>query len=366
MPRIEEKPVIGVLGSHDSIGRNVALTRVFDYLYEHHRDVMASYQYAITRGTFRRVIMGETYDDRKWPGISADARKFLLEKCGVLRLPCRRHGGVVLLAGLVVKRKVSMVWPFLTPTTTHWLTPENLALLRLCDHCRVTRLMNDRSVIEWARSRAYQVLRRQPEEFPPKFAAGGVNAADDYAIQTHRQKKDKSYAIDWEAVNRTVDRGKPTLALIAHNDMKSRIEDFVADYQSALKKFYRIIATGTTGKVVQDVAPELGAKIRRYNSGPKGGDIEIATEMIFKRCDVAVFLVDPLSPHPHQEDILVLFGAAILNGSRLLTNERQARAWMDATGGSVDSLSPYMEWCEVENGRGRWNVEDAPPGIRHP
>lgn len=365
MPRIEGKPVIGVFGSHDSIGRNLALTRVFDYLYEHHPKVMESYQYAITRGTYRRVIMGETYDHRKWPGVSLEARRFLLEKCGVLRLPCRRHGGVVLLADLVVKRKVSMVWPFLTPTTSHWLTPENLALLRLCDHCRVTRLMNDRSVIEWAKSPEYQLLRHQPEEFPPKFAAGGVNAADDYPIPTHRQK-DESYAIDWDAVNRTVDSSKPTLALIAHNDMKSRIEDFVADYQSALKKFYRIIATGTTGKVVQDVAPELGAKIRRYNSGPKGGDIEIATEMIFKRCDVAVFLVDPLSPHPHQEDILVLFGAAILNGARLLTNERQARAWMDATGGSVDRLSPYMDWCEREKGQGRWRVEDASPGVRHP
>jgi methylglyoxal synthase len=128
--------------------------------------------------------------------------------------------------------------------------------------------------------------------------------------------------------------------------MKTRIEEFVLDYQTELQKFDRIITTGTTGKIVQEAAPQLAQKVRRYNSGPKGGDIEIAIEMIFKRCDVAVFLVDPLSAHPHSEDIRVLFGAAILNGVRLLTNERQARSWMDRTGGKVDDCAEYLAWLE--------------------
>lgn len=162
--------------------------------------------------------------------------------------------------------------------------------------------------------------------------------------------EDHSNAIDWKAVERRKAESTvgPTLALIAHNEMKSRIEDFAIDYQRQLKKFGRIITTGTTGKVVQDAVPEVSSKVRRYNSGPKGGDIEIAVEMIFKRCDVAVFLVDPLSAHPHSEDIKVLFGAAILNGVRLLTNERQARAWMDRTGGDLDECREYSDWLQQD------------------
>jgi methylglyoxal synthase len=209
--------------------------------------------------------------------------------------------------------------------------------------------MNDYSVIAWVCSELWLENQRNAQHFPPRFEAGGVKAQYDDEIPMTR-KEDRSYVIDWDAVNRKAEEATqelgPTLALIAHNEMKSRIEDFVLDYQHELQKFGRIITTGTTGKVVQDVAPRLADKVRRYNSGPKGGDIEIAAEMAFKRCNVAVFLVDPLSSHPHNEDIKVLFGAAILNGVRLLTNERQARAWMDRTGGCVDRCEDYSEWLK--------------------
>jgi len=292
--------------------------------------------------------MGETLDGTSWAGVQPSTRNFLLDKCGVLRLPCRKHGGVVLMTDLVVRRKMSIVWPFLTPTTPHWLTPENLALLRLCDHCHANRLMNEVSVIEWACSELKVESHKNFQRCPPRFEAGGVSPEKDEDMPTTR-RDDRSYVIDWDAVLRKREEASvPTLALIAHDEMKTRIEDFVLDYQDELERFGRIVTTGTTGRVVQDVAPRLAHKVRRYNSGPKGGDIEIAAEMIFKRCDVAVFLVDPLSPHPHSEDIKVLFGAAILNRVRLLTNERQARAWMDRTRGIVDECREYTEWAGLQ------------------
>jgi methylglyoxal synthase len=209
--------------------------------------------------------------------------------------------------------------------------------------------MNEHSVIEWASRGLDQraTLNRQP--CPPKFQIGGVKPEDDEEV-TITKRQDSSFAIQWESlVRKRKESGKKTLALIAHDDMKSRIEDFVLDYRPQLNKFDRIVATGTTGKVVQEAAPVLAVKVRRYNSGPKGGDIEIATEMIFKSCDVAIFLIDPLSAHPHTEDIKTLLGAGILNNVRLLTNERQAREWMDRGGGDVDQCEEYDNWKDRRN-----------------
>jgi methylglyoxal synthase len=66
-----------------------------------------------------------------------------------------------------------------------------------------------------------------------------------------------------------------------------------------------------------------------YHSGPKGGDIEVATEIIFGRCHVVIFLIDPLKPHPHLDDIRVILGAGMMQDVEMLTNERQAREWME-------------------------------------
>jgi methylglyoxal synthase len=340
MNEFKAKPLIGILASHDSKSCNEALVRVLDFLAEKHRHIIDNFQFVITRGTYNRVLMSD-----ECKGVKEVTRIALLES-GVLRLPCRKHGGVVLFTDLVVKRKMKIVWPFLTPTTPHWLSSENLALLRLCDHCHVNRLMNEHSVIEWALGPLSQ-RQRNAEPWPPEFRVGGVKSEIDVKVDT-THRPDGSYAINWLALKEMQPLG-PTLALIAHNEMKSRIEEFVLDYQDELLQFHRIVTTGTTGKIVQDIAPRLAHKVRRYNSGPKGGDIEIAVEMIFKRCDVAVFLVDPLSAHPHSEDIKVLFGAAILNGVRLLTNERQARDWMDSTKGKINPCEEYDDWL-IERG----------------
>ncbi|MBE0635660.1 methylglyoxal synthase, partial [Candidatus Bipolaricaulota bacterium] len=70
--------------------------------------------------------------------------------------------------------------------------------------------------------------------------------------------------------------------------------------------------------------------IYRYHSGPKGGDVEIATEVLFGNCQVVVFFVDPLRPHPHTDDIRVVFAACMLQDEvRMFSNERQAREWFE-------------------------------------
>ena len=45
---------------------------------------------------------------------------------------------------------------------------------------------------------------------------------------------------------------------------------------------------------------------------------------------VVMFFIDPLHPHPHIEDIRVVFGACMIQDQvRMLTNEMQGREWME-------------------------------------
>lgn len=123
---------------------------------------------------------------------------------------------------------------------------------------------------------------------------------------------------------------KAVVALISHDAMKDRMIDFVLDYEHELAKFKAIVATGTTGKLIQEASPLLANNVKRYHSGPKGGDIEIATEILSGGCHLIIFFVDPLHPHPHIEDIRTVFGACMINDEvRVLSNEIEARDWMD-------------------------------------
>lgn len=122
---------------------------------------------------------------------------------------------------------------------------------------------------------------------------------------------------------------KRRAALIAHDEMKERMVEFAVDYERELdEKFEKIITTGTTGARIQEAAPRLKKKIHPYLSGPKGGDIQIATEIMLGLIDVVIFFVDPLHPHPHTDDIRVVFSASMMHNVEMLTNERQARQWL--------------------------------------
>ena len=121
-----------------------------------------------------------------------------------------------------------------------------------------------------------------------------------------------------------------TIALIAHDEMKQRMVEFVVDHEHELDQFGTILATGTTVReVAATTSRTIGEKMVRHHSGPKGGDIEIATAIIYGHCDVVIFFVDPLSPHPHIEDIRVVFQACMVSDRVvMITNEMHAREFM--------------------------------------
>lgn len=320
----DEKTFIGVLASHDDDNANNKLAILFDKLIECDPQRLKRFRFVFTGGTFDRVILG-TQRPRIKP-VNTASKAFLSKECGLIRLPTRSEGGVTVLAYLITQRRISIIWPFMTPLTVHWLNPENLALLRLCDNWHVKKLMNTGSVTEWFLREADRDIKRNLQGWPLKLRLGG--SGTDIPIESIG---DESYQI--KSVEPAPFPQQFTgwiIALIAHDEMKNRMEDFAIDYEHELGLFQRILSTGTTGRLVGEAAPTLEEKIFRYHSGPKGGDIEIATEILFGGCHVVIFFLDPLHPHPHIEDIRVVFGACMIqDGVRMLSNEMQAREWID-------------------------------------
>ena len=98
-----------------------------------------------------------------------------------------------------------------------------------------------------------------------------------------------------------------TIALVAHDNRKADMVDWAVFNADMLSK-HKLICTGTTGKLIQEAMENKGVQvdITCMNSGPMGGDAEIAALVVRKQINLAVFLIDDLNPQPHEADIQML------------------------------------------------------------
>ena len=98
-----------------------------------------------------------------------------------------------------------------------------------------------------------------------------------------------------------------TIALVAHDNRKAYMVDWAVFNADMLSK-HKLICTGTTGKLIQKALENKGVDvdITCMNSGPMGGDAEIAALVVRKQINLAVFLIDDLNPQPHEADIQML------------------------------------------------------------
>lgn len=92
------------------------------------------------------------------------------------------------------------------------------------------------------------------------------------------------------------------LALIAHDGKKDALTAFCVRNRDALAS-WELIATGSTGK---QIAEATGLAVECYLSGPQGGDAQIAAQVARGEVGAVLFIVDPLSAHPHDPDIQTL------------------------------------------------------------
>ena len=94
------------------------------------------------------------------------------------------------------------------------------------------------------------------------------------------------------------------IALVAHDNKKADMVAFVMKRLSFFnRKDISIVTTGTTGKKVKHAGIDT---VEIVNSGPLGGDAEIAAMVVRGEIDLVIFMRDPLGKHPHDVDINML------------------------------------------------------------
>jgi len=74
---------------------------------------------------------------------------------------------------------------------------------------------------------------------------------------------------------------KLTIALVAHDHRKADMVDWCV-YNSEFLKHHHLVCTGTTGAVIREMfdSKGLNVEVTCMNSGPLGGDAEIAAMVV--------------------------------------------------------------------------------------
>lgn len=326
-----------------------------------HARVLKQFEIHATRGTYNSILATGLYTKEE----VRDHRS-------------GREGGVVELAAMVADRDCEVFIFLSDPLDRVSDAPENRALQRLCKELNV-RLINTLAGAEqWALYEAalsikeWQTRKRKRKTRTPAARAGKSNI-DEHGEPTHP----------------TI--GDQTLALISHDAKKDEMVAFVNRHHDFLRRYDRILTTGTTGYLIKllfadsrqvkrietaaraslegspgrfvnllkdvwllkllfcnpdkrsyvegmaakslkgkydSMKKELVAREERWDSahagrrpeltgparefvnlitpmasGPKGGDVLIAKEVLNHHCHAIVFFQDPGTAQPHEPDI---------------------------------------------------------------
>lgn len=116
------------------------------------------------------------------------------------------------------------------------------------------------------------------------------------------------------------------IALIAHDKKKADMVNFTQAYKHSLKK-HELYATGTTGLRITE-ATDL--PVKRFQSGPLGGDQQIGSLVAENKIDMIIFFRDPLTAQPHEPDVSALMRLADVYNIPLATNMGTAELFVHA------------------------------------
>lgn len=110
------------------------------------------------------------------------------------------------------------------------------------------------------------------------------------------------------------------IALIAHDNRKKDMLDWARFNRGTLAE-HELYATGTTGGMVEDA---LALPVRRFLSGPLGGDQQVGAGIAEGRLDIVIFFWDPLQPQPHDVDVKALLRIAVVHDCPIACNRATA------------------------------------------
>lgn len=118
-----------------------------------------------------------------------------------------------------------------------------------------------------------------------------------------------------------------TIALVAHDSKKAEMVNWAMRNKDILSKF-NLCGTGTTAKLVSD-ATDL--KVKRYLSGPLGGDQQIGAKIAEGKIELVIFFWDPLAAQPHDPDVKALLRIAVVYDIPIATNKASADFVINST-----------------------------------
>ncbi len=134
-----------------------------------------------------------------------------------------------------------------------------------------------------------------------------------------------------------------TIALVAHDNRKADMVEWAVFNAEMLSK-HKLICTGTTGGLIEKAFQEKGIKadITRMNSGPMGGDAEIAALVVRKQINLAIFLIDDLNAQPHEADIQMLLRQCRIHNVPIACNRYSADLMITSNLWDKEEYEPSM------------------------
>jgi methylglyoxal synthase len=140
------------------------------------------------------------------------------------------------------------------------------------------------------------------------------------------------------------------IALVAHDARKQDLLEWVRFNKGTLSRHF-LYGTGTTGALVTQ---ETGLPVKRFMSGPLGGDQQVGAKIAEGEIDFLIFFWDPLEPQPHDPDVKALLRLAVLYNIPTACN----RATADFLIASPFMQSDYSRFIPDYLGRLRQVQED--------
>ena len=123
--------------------------------------------------------------------------------------------------------------------------------------------------------------------------------------------------------------------------MKPAMKQFAIEHKDTLRRF-RLTGTGSTGTMLKSVLDPPLCLGPVCQSGPLGGDAQVATQIALEDIGAVIFFTDPLTAHPHHADIESLIRLCNVHNILSCYNAITANALMQVMETALNERKPEM------------------------